>query len=149
MLYQIIRLRLEVFVLEQNCIYQDLDNKDQKAIHLVGEEDGKLIAYTRLFKKGDYFENASIGRVIVKKESRKKDYGKTIMQKSIEELKNEHNEENIEISAQKYLIKFYLDLGFKKIGEEYLEDNIPHIKMLLKTWPYQDFNPSVLFRPSS
>tara|TARA_B110000881_G_scaffold72079_1_gene62603 strand:- start:1682 stop:2125 length:444 start_codon:yes stop_codon:yes gene_type:complete len=133
MLYQIIRLRLEVFVLEQNCIYQDLDNKDQKAIHLVGEEDGKLIAYTRLFKKGDYFENASIGRVIVKKESRKKDYGKTIMQKSIEELKNEHNEENIEISAQKYLIKFYLDLGFKKIGEEYLEDNIPHIKMVLKT----------------
>ena len=133
MLYQIIRLRLEVFVLEQNCIYQDLDNKDQKAIHLVGEEDGKLIAYTRLFKKGDYFENASIGRVIVKKESRKKDYGKTIMQKSIEELKNEHNEENIEISAQKYLTKFYLDLGFKKIGDEYLEDNIPHIKMLLKT----------------
>ena len=133
MLYQIIRLRLEVFVLEQNCIYQDLDNKDQKAIHLVGEEDGKLIAYTRLFKKGDYFENASIGRVIVKKESRKKDYGKTIMQKSIKELKNEYNQENIEISAQKYLIKFYLDLGFKKIGEEYLEDNIPHIKMLLKT----------------
>jgi len=133
MLYQIIRLRLEVFVLEQNCIYQDLDNKDQKAIHLVGEEEGKLIAYTRLFRKGDYFENASIGRVIVKKESRKKDYGKTIMQKSIEELKNEHNEENIEISAQKYLIKFYLDLGFKKIGEEYLEDNIPHIKMVLKT----------------
>ena len=132
-LYQIIRLRLEVFVLEQNCIYQDLDNKDQKAIHLVGEEEGKVIAYTRLFKKGDYFENASIGRVIVKKESRKKDYGKTIMQKSIEELKNEHNEENIEISAQKYLIKFYDDLGFKKIGEEYLEDNIPHIKMILKT----------------
>jgi len=132
-LYQIIRLRLEVFVLEQNCIYQDLDNKDQKAIHLVGEEEGKVIAYTRLFKKGDYFENASIGRVIVKKESRKKDYGKKIMQKSIEELKNEHNEENIEISAQKYLIKFYDDLGFKKIGEEYLEDNIPHIKMVLKT----------------
>tara|TARA_B100000767_G_scaffold73181_1_gene69861 strand:+ start:368 stop:811 length:444 start_codon:yes stop_codon:yes gene_type:complete len=132
-LYQIIRLRLEVFVLEQNCIYQDLDNKDQKAIHLVGEEEGKVIAYTRLFKKGDYFENASIGRVIVKKESRKKDYGKIIMQKSIEELKNEHNEENIEISAQKYLIKFYDDLGFKKIGEEYLEDNIPHIKMILKT----------------
>ena len=131
-LYQIIRLRLEVFVLEQNCIYQDLDNKDQKAIHLVGEEEGKVIAYTRLFKKGDYFENASIGRVIVKKESRKKDYGKIIMQKSIEELKNEYNEENIEISAQKYLIKFYDDLGFKKIGEEYLEDNIPHIKMVLK-----------------
>ena len=132
-LYQIIRLRLEVFVLEQNCIYQDLDNKDQKAIHLVGEEEGKVIAYTRLFKKGDYFENASIGRVIVKKESRKKDYGKIIMQKSIEELKNEYNEENIEISAQKYLIKFYDDLGFKKIGEEYLKDNIPHIKMVLKT----------------
>ena len=132
-LYQIIRLRLEVFVLEQNCIYQDLDNKDQKAIHLVGEEEGKVIAYTRLFKKGDYFENASIGRVIVKKESRKKDYGKIIMQKSIEELKNKYNEENIEISAQKYLIKFYDDLGFKKIGEEYLEDNIPHIKMVLKT----------------
>ena len=132
-LYQIIKLRLEVFVIEQNCIYQDLDNKDQKAIHLVGEEEGKVIAYTRLFKKGDYFENASIGRVIVKKESRKKDYGKTIMQKSIKELKNEYKQENIEISAQKYLIKFYHDLGFKKIGEEYLEDNIPHIKMVLKT----------------
>jgi len=130
-LYQIIRLRLEVFVIEQNCVYQDLDNKDQKAIHLVGEEKGKTIAYTRLFKRGDYFENASIGRVIVKKENRKKGHGKKIMLKSIEVLKKEHKEKRIEISAQKYLTSFYADLGFKKEGEDYLEDNIPHIKMIL------------------
>ena len=131
-LYEILKLRSEVFVVEQNCAYQDLDNKDQKALHLIVEEKNKIIAYTRIFKKGDFFKNSSIGRVLVKKEHRRKDLGKTIMIKSIEQIKEDKNEKKIELSAQKYLLKFYLELGFKKIGKEYLEDGIPHVKMTLK-----------------
>ena len=131
-LYSILKLRAEVFVVEQNCAYQDLDNKDNKALHLIGEINNEIIAYTRIFKKGDYFTNSSIGRVLVKKEFRKKELGKVIMEKSIEIIKKHTKEEKIEISAQKYLTKFYKDLGFKKTGKEYLEDNIPHIKMMLK-----------------
>ncbi|MDB9712122.1 GNAT family N-acetyltransferase [Flavobacteriaceae bacterium] len=131
-LYEILKLRSEVFVVEQNCPYQDLDNKDKKAIHVIGEENNKIIAYTRIFKKGDFFKNSSIGRVLVKKKYRKKEYGKKIMVKSIEKIKQNPKEEKIELSAQKYLTKFYKDLGFEKKGKEYLEDNIPHIKMILK-----------------
>ena len=131
-LYNILKLRAEVFVVEQNCAYQDLDNKDNKALHLIGEINNEIIAYTRIFKKGDYFTNSSIGRVLVKKEFRKKELGKAIMEKSIEIIKKNTKEEKIEISAQKYLTKFYKDFGFKKTGKEYLEDNIPHIKMILK-----------------
>ena len=131
-LYEILKLRSEVFVVEQKCAYQDLDNKDEKALHLVGEENNKIIAYTRIFRKGDFFKNSSIGRVLVKKEYRNKDYGRKIMISSIEKLKKEPKEEKIELSAQKYLLKFYSEFGFEKIGEEYLEDNIPHVKMILK-----------------
>jgi ElaA protein len=130
-LYYILRLRSEVFVVEQNCIYQDIDNKDQRALHVIGEVDNKIVAYTRIFKSGDYFKNASIGRVIVKKKYRKKNYGKKIMEFSVKKS-IQLKEKKIELSAQKYLIKFYSDLGFVKEGEEYLEDNIPHIKMILK-----------------
>ena len=130
-LYYILRLRSEVFVVEQNCIYQDIDNKDQRALHVIGEVDNKIVAYTRIFKSGDYFKNASIGRVIVKKKYRKKNYGKKIMKFSVKKS-IQLKEKKIELSAQKYLIKFYSDLGFVKEGEEYLEDNIPHIKMILK-----------------
>ena len=131
-LYEILKLRSEVFVVEQKCAYQDLDNKDEKALHLVGEENNKIIAYTRIFRKGDFFKNSSIGRVLVKKEYRNKDYGRKIMTSSIEKLKKDPKEEKIELSAQKYLLKFYSELGFEKTGEEYLEDNIPHVKMILK-----------------
>lgn len=131
-LYEILKLRSEVFVVEQKCAYQDLDNKDEKALHLVGEENNKIIAYTRIFKKGDFFKNSSIGRVLVKKEYRNKDYGRKIMTSSIEKLKKDSKEQKIELSAQRYLLKFYSELGFEKTGEEYLEDNIPHVKMILK-----------------
>lgn len=131
-LYEILKLRSEVFVVEQKCAYQDLDNKDEKALHLVGEKNNKIIAYTRIFRKGDFFKNSSIGRVLVKKEYRNKDYGRIIMRRSIEKLKEDPKEEKIELSAQKYLLKFYSELGFEKKGEEYLEDNIPHVKMILK-----------------
>ena len=131
-LYEILKLRSEVFVVEQKCAYQDLDNKDEKALHLVGEKNNKIIAYTRIFKKGGFFKNSSIGRVLVKKKYRNKDYGRKIMTSSIEKLKKDPKEEKIELSAQKYLLKFYSELGFEKKGEEYLEDNIPHVKMILK-----------------
>ena len=129
-LYQILRLRTEVFVVEQNCVYQDIDNKDQNAIHLYCKENDKIVAYTRIFKAGNYYENPSIGRVVVSKKNRGKDIGKKIMIDSIEYIKQNIKGEKIELSAQKYLDKFYTDLGFYKIGEDYLEDGIPHQRML-------------------
>ncbi len=129
-LYQILRLRSEVFVVEQDCVYQDIDNKDQNAIHLYYKENDQIVAYTRIFKAGDYYENPCIGRVVVSKKNRGKDLGKKIMIDSIEYIKQNINGEKIELSAQKYLDKFYKDLGFYKIGEDYLEDGIPHQRMI-------------------
>jgi len=129
-LYLILRLRSEVFVVEQNCVYQDIDNKDQKALHIIGTNTNKIVAYTRVFKPGDYFKNASIGRVVVAESSRKYNYGKDIMIASIAAIESNYGKTTIELSAQCYLIKFYNSLGFFEEGEEYLEDGIPHIKML-------------------
>ena len=129
-LYQILRLRSEVFVVEQDCVYQDIDNKDQNAIHLYYKENSEIVAYTRIFKAGDYYENPCIGRVVVSKKNRGKDLGKKIMIDSIEYIKQNIKGEKIELSAQKYLDKFYKDLCFYKIGEDYLEDGIPHQRMI-------------------
>ena len=129
-LYQILRLRSEVFVVEQDCVYQDIDNKDQNAIHLYYKENYQIVAYTRIFKAGDYYENPCIGRVVVLKKNRGNDLGKKIMIDSMEYIKQNIKGEKIELSAQKYLDKFYKDLGFYKIGEDYLEDGIPHQRMI-------------------
>ena len=129
-LYQILRLRSEVFVVEQDCVYQDIDNKDQNATHLYFKENEEIVAYTRIFKAGHYYENPCIGRVVVSKKNRGKDLGKKIMIDSIEYIKQNIKGEKIELSAQKYLDKFYKDLGFYKIGEDYLEDGIPHQRMI-------------------
>jgi ElaA protein len=129
-LYQIMRLRSEVFVVEQDCVYQDLDNKDQKALHVVGSKDNKVVAYTRIFKPGDYFKNTSIGRVVVAADQRKYGYGKQIMLASLQAIEQRFPNTIVEISAQTYLLKFYTELGFERIGEEYLEDGIPHVKMI-------------------
>ena len=131
-LYKILQLRSEVFVVEQNCVYQDVDDKDQKALHVIGYKNNNIIAYTRVFKPGDYFLEASIGRVVVKQSERKYNYGHQIVKASIKAIKDNFKETTIKISAQTYLIKFYNSLGFKKIGKEYLEDNIPHIAMIKK-----------------
>ena len=129
-IYNILKLRSEVFVVEQNCVYQDIDEKDQKAIHLFIEKNSEIIAYTRIFKKGDYYEeNPSIGRVVVSKKERGKNLGKEIMKKSIYYIKENMDEKKIELSAQKYLDKFYKELQFYSEGEEYLEDGIPHQRM--------------------
>ena len=129
-LYEILQLRSEIFVVEQDCVYQDIDGKDQKALHVLGSKEGKIIAYTRIFKPGDYFENASIGRVVVSKNERAFKYGYDIMNASIKAVKDYYNESKIKISAQCYLKKFYTNLGFKAVGETYLEDGIPHIGMV-------------------
>ena len=129
-LYDMLQLRSEVFVVEQDCVYQDIDRKDQKALHILGFKNNKIIAYTRVFKPGDYFEQASIGRVVVKENQRAFKYGFDIMNASIDAIKHSFNESIIKISAQTYLRKFYNDLGFKQLGEEYLEDGIPHIAMI-------------------
>ena len=129
-IYNILKLRSEVFVVEQNCIYQDIDKKDQKAIHLFIEKNSEIIAYTRIFKKGDYYEeNPSIGRVVVCKKERGKNLGKEIMKKAIYYVKENMDEKKIELSAQKYLDKFYKELQFYPEGEDYLEDGIPHQRM--------------------
>lgn len=130
-LYEILRLRSEVFVVEQNCVYQDIDNKDQKAIHVLGIENDQIMAYTRLFHPGDYFEESSIGRVVVASEYRGSGAGYRIMEASMECLKDRFNYQSIRISAQTYLKVFYNNLGFKEVGEEYLEDGIPHVNMLV------------------
>jgi ElaA protein len=129
-IYNILKLRSEVFVVEQNCVYQDIDEKDQNATHLFIEKNNEIIAYTRIFKKGDYYEeNPSIGRVVVSKKERGKNFGKEIMLNSIEFIKKELKGRKIELSAQKYLDKFYKDLDFYSEGEDYLEDGIPHQRM--------------------
>lgn len=130
-LYELLKLRSEVFVVEQDCVYQDLDNKDQHARHVLGFEENNLVAYTRLFKSGIYFKEASIGRVIVKKDFRSFGYGYDIMNASIKAINDEFDETTIRISAQSYLKKFYGSIGFNQRGEEYLEDGIPHVKMIL------------------
>ncbi|MGB3607817.1 MAG: GNAT family N-acetyltransferase [Psychroserpens sp.] len=129
-LYKVLQLRSEVFVVEQDCVYQDLDGKDQKALHVIGFKNDKVVAYTRLFKPGDYFENASIGRVVVRKMERQHAYGYAIMKASIIAIKKYYSTTKIKISAQVYLKRFYNNLEFFEVGESYLEDGIPHIAMV-------------------
>lgn len=129
-LHDILRLRSEVFVVEQDCVYQDIDGKDIKAIHIIGKKEGQIVAYTRCFAPSIYFEEASIGRVIVKEDHRKHGYGHVIMKASKQAIKEKYETNSIKLSAQTYLIRFYKSHGFEISGEEYLEDGIPHIAMI-------------------
>ena len=128
-LYDLLQLRSEVFVVEQNCVYQDIDYKDQKALHLIGEDYGQMVAYARLFKPKDYFDEASIGRVVVKPTYRDKKLGHILMREAIYFIKSQFNQTKITISAQLYLKKFYESHDFIQTSETYLEDDIPHIQM--------------------
>ncbi len=130
-LYAVLQLRAEVFVVEQNCVYQDLDGKDSLAHHVLGQATDKLVAYSRIFAPGTYFKEASIGRVVVSPSARGLGYGKDIMNASIKAVANQFGTQNIRLSAQCYLHQFYSDLGFVPKGKEYLEDGIPHIAMYL------------------
>ncbi len=129
-MYEMLRLRSEVFVVEQDCVYQDIDNKDQKAYHVLGYKEDILVAYSRIFDSGYYFDLPSIGRIVVKEDERKFKYGHELVSHSIDYIQQNFTEKNILISAQTYLRKFYNSHGFQQQGEGYLEDGIPHIKML-------------------
>jgi len=131
-LYDCLKLRSDVFVIEQDCVYPDLDNKDKVAIHVLGKKDDKIVAYTRLFKPGDCYLESSIGRVVVKKEERKYGFGHQLMDFSIQTINNYFKTSTIKIGAQKYLKKFYESHGFNQVGQEYLEDGIVHIHMIKK-----------------
>ncbi|MCX8533272.1 GNAT family N-acetyltransferase [Chryseobacterium luquanense] len=131
-LYEIIRARVDVFVVEQNCPYPDLDGYDQKAIHLWAEQDNSVLAYCRIFDKGIKYPETSIGRVLTTEEARGKSLGKQLIQYAVETIENRFKTSEIRISAQDYLLKFYSDFGFQDTGKKYLEDNIPHTEMFRK-----------------
>ncbi|HEY2348796.1 MAG TPA: GNAT family N-acetyltransferase [Puia sp.] len=129
-LYRILQLRNEVFIVEQNCPYQDLDNKDLKSWHLMGIDDDKLMAYSRLLGPGISYSESSIGRIVSSPLVRKTGMGKKLVDESIRQIKNLFQTDSIRIGAQFYLKLFYESFGFIQDGEIYLEDNIPHIIML-------------------
>lgn len=130
-LYEWLALRINVFVVEQNCPYQECDGKDLYATHLLGRVEGKLVAGCRILAPGiSYQDSASIGRVVTDPDARGQGYGRILMQEAIAHCK-EQFVEPIKISAQAYLEKFYTELGFKTISEPYLEDDIPHVAMIL------------------
>ena len=131
-LYDILALRSEIFVVEQECAYQDLDYLDQQSTHVLGTEDGKLIAYTRVVPPGlSYDDYVAIGRVVVDRKHRGHNLGYEIMEVS-NKLAIQTYKRSIKISAQVYAIPFYEKLGYSVVGEEYLEDDIPHTAMILK-----------------
>ena len=131
--HDILRLRINTFVVEQNCPYPELDGKDRIAYHFFGQTDaGKVVAYTRIFRPGDYYAQPSIGRVVVDPEYRKEGLGYELMRGSVQKIEELFGRSEIKIGAQKYLIAFYESLGFKRVGEEYLEDGIPHVYMIRK-----------------
>ncbi|RYG40175.1 MAG: GNAT family N-acetyltransferase [Chitinophagaceae bacterium] len=129
-LYAILRLRTEVFVVEQNCVFQDMDNKDQQSFHLMGWQSDQLAAYTRLIPAGVSYEEPSIGRVVTAPGARGMGLGKLLMDKSIEELEGLYGKTPVKIGAQLYLKKFYESLGFGQTGDIYIEDGIDHILMI-------------------
>lgn len=128
-LYAILQLRNEVFSVEQNCVYQDADNKDQPAYHLCGWDGNTLAAYCRILPKGVSYAHPSIGRVVTSPQYRKGGHGREMMLLAVKKTIEQFNDDIIIISAQLYLKKFYESIGFVQISEEYLEDGIPHIKM--------------------
>ena len=133
-LHALYALRLEVFVVEQDCVYQDIDGKDPKALHIIGKEGKELVAYARIFEKGIAYSNyASIGRIVTSPIYRKKKIGHALVDYCIEQCKNTYPNQNIKISAQAHLENFYNKHGFIAFGKTYLEDGIPHIGMILTT----------------
>lgn len=131
-LYDILQLRSEIFVVEQQCIYNDLDGLDKAAVHQFLKKEGKIIACSRLLQPGTRFPQFSIGRVVVKHSERNTGLGKALMEEAKNFMTNEWKATRIKISAQKYLQKFYEDLGFQVVTAEYSEDGIPHVAMLFE-----------------
>lgn len=131
--HNILQLRINVFVVEQDCPYPELDNKDKTAMHLFAYLEGssnEIIAYTRIFKPGDYYKEAAFGRVVVHPAYRKQQLGYELIKKTIEAIETQFNTSKIKIGAQTYLKQFYESFGFKQADDAYIEDGIPHIYMV-------------------
>jgi ElaA protein len=128
-LYDFLRLRSDIFVVEQNCIFLEQDNKDQLSQHLMGYFEGKIVAYCRIFKSGVMYENASIGRVVVDARYRANKFGHDLMREAIAQIETVFGDKKITIGAQLYLQKFYEKHGFVQTSTVYLEDDIEHIEM--------------------
>lgn len=133
-LYELLKLRAEIFVVEQDCVYNDLDNRDQYAIHVLGKQNEEIVAYSRILPENTRFKEMSIGRVVVSSSQRGKNLGKEIMNECINYIYNElmDSDKQIRISAQCYLNKFYAELGFITVSNEYMEDGIPHVEMIYR-----------------
>ena len=129
-LYDLMKLRSEVFVVEQNCVYLDPDDKDQLSYHLYKREQGIIAAYARLMPPGVSYKDPSIGRVVSNPRLRGSGEGRKLMEKAIISTYELFGGNSIHIGAQQYLLKFYRSLGFREIGEVYLEDGIPHLEMI-------------------
>lgn len=131
-LYEILKLRNDVFIVEQNCPYLDIDGKDKESYHLFLKDRNKIVAYLRILKKGVSYKEPSIGRVLVKNDYRRKSISREMLLKGISFIENNLKEKEIKIQAESYLENFYSSLGFKKLSDSYLLDNIPHIDMIYK-----------------
>ncbi|GAA0122556.1 MAG: GNAT family N-acetyltransferase [Clostridium argentinense] len=129
-LHNIVRERINVFVVEQNCVYEELDGLDLKSYHLFKEENNNIVAYLRILPKGLVYDEVAIGRVLTVKEYRGQGFFTELMEKAINFIENELNEKTIKISAQEYLRKAYGKFGFKEVSEVYLDVNIPHVEMV-------------------
>lgn len=129
--YEIARLRCEIFIVEQNCDYQDLDGYDQMSKHLFLKKNDQIVAYMRLIPSGYFYKEASFGRVIVRKSERGHGYARRLVEKGIEQLQNELGEETIKIQAEAYLRDFYRSFGFEEVSEQYLDYDIWHVDMVL------------------
>ncbi|MFW6280456.1 MAG: GNAT family N-acetyltransferase [Halanaerobium sp.] len=131
-LYKILKARIDVFVVEQNCPYEECDNKDYDSVHIFYQENNEITAYLRIIAAGVSYKEPSIGRVLVAKEYRRQGIAKKMMNKALLYISNNFEADSIRISAQKYLLDFYRSLGFESVSDEYLEDGIPHHEMLYK-----------------
>ena len=127
--HQIVKARIEVFVVEQNCPYPEIDGDDPKALHLWGEFNSEIVAYCRIFEAGLKYKDASIGRVLTSRNFRGQSLGKVLMKIAIATVSARYTTSKIRISAQDYLLSFYTGLGFSATSKSYLEDNIPHTEM--------------------
>ncbi len=131
-LHDMIKARIDVFVVEQNCPYPEVDGYDPEADHLwLEDQNGQIIAYCRIFLSGVKYNEASIGRILVLKEMRGKGYAKELMTRALNVIKGQYGEKAVKIQAQEYLLDFYGSFGFQGITETYLEDGIPHVDMVM------------------
>jgi ElaA protein len=128
--HDLIALRIQVFVVEQDCPYQELDGLDKDAYHLIAIENNQIIGTLRILKPHVSYEEMAIGRVVSHPEHRDKKLGYQIMKEALAFIKDQMNEDRIRLSAQTHLCKFYRTFGFVSTGKEYLEDGIPHTEML-------------------